>query len=148
MAALLSCEFGLVGVNGIDFVLQGDQVYPVEVNPRYSASMELIEQAYGLSMFDLHLRAVLNGELPKFDLAAELSQGDFYGKSILFAESDALAPETQGWFERGIRDVPTPKESLSRGAPICTVLASGATRGDCYRALVARTEMIKREIYG
>src|SRR2546422_10205992 len=29
----------------------------IEVNPRYTAAMELVERAYGLSLFDLHVRA-------------------------------------------------------------------------------------------
>lgn len=149
MAKLLTREFGLVGVNGIDFVLSGDQVCPTEVNPRYSASMELIERAYGLPMFDLHLRAALEGELPELDLAARLMDGPFFGKAILYAERDATAPDTRKWLaEDGVRDVPHPGEHLTRGGPICTVLADGPTRNACLGRLMARAEALKGEIYG
>jgi uncharacterized protein len=147
IAALLTREFGLVGVNGFDFVLDGTRVVLLEVNPRYSASMELIERAYDLPMFDLHARAVLNGELPEFDLAAKLGNGPFYGKSILFAEQETIAPDTQRWLARGIRDVPYPGEQIAQGGPVCTVLATGAPRGDCFAALASEATALKREIY-
>jgi predicted ATP-grasp superfamily ATP-dependent carboligase len=147
IAALVTREFGLVGVNGMDFMLSGDQVCLTEVNPRYSTSMELIERAYGLPMFDLHLRAVLHGELPEFDLATRLADGPFHGKAILYAGRDAVAPNTQSWLERGIRDVPIPRENLTQGGPICTVLAHGPTRDSCFANLVAQAEALKGEMY-
>src|SRR5439155_349024 len=49
IATAVTREFGLVGVNGIDFVARGGVPYPLEVNPRYTASLELVERAHGLS---------------------------------------------------------------------------------------------------
>jgi len=55
MAMALTRRFGLVGANGLDLVLGDDgELYLLEVNPRYSASMELIEWASGLSVFGAH----------------------------------------------------------------------------------------------
>lgn len=63
MAARLTHRFGLRGVNGVDLVIaEGGDGEPcsflVEVNPRYSASMELVERAYGLNVFSAHLDAL------------------------------------------------------------------------------------------
>ena len=145
----LTREFGLVGVNGLDFLLKDGQVYPLEVNPRYSASMELIELAYGLSVFDLHVRAIMQQVLPDFDLArAGWKTGPrFYGKTILYAEREGRAPNTQDWSERGIRDVPFPGEDLTGGGPICTILVSAPTRDNCFAMLVAQAKTLKGEIY-
>jgi predicted ATP-grasp superfamily ATP-dependent carboligase len=143
----LTREFKLVGVNGLDFVLKDGQVFPIEVNPRYSASMELIERAYGLSIFDLHVRSIQQGALPDFDLAVWLAYGGFYGKAIVYAEQDGVAPDTRGWPARDIRDVPFPGEALSVGDPVCTVLASGLTQAECFAGLVAQAEAITGEIY-
>ncbi len=147
IAALVTREFGLAGVNGMDFVLANGQACLTEVNPRYSASMELVERAYGLSVFDLHVRAVLQGELPEFDLATRLAKGPFHAKVILYAEKDAVAPDTQSWLGRGIRDVPHPGESLARAGPVCTILACEPTRDTCLASLVAQAETLKGEIY-
>ena len=147
ITALLTREFNLVGVNGLDFILREGQVIPLEVNPRYSASMELIERAYGLSIFDLHVRSIQQGALPDFDLAARLADDRFYGKAILYTEQDGVAPDTRGWPARDIRDVPFPGEALSSGDPVCTVLASGRTRAECVADLIAQADAIKGEIY-
>ena len=45
LANAVAEEFGLVGVNGVDFVAHGGAPYAIEVNPRWSASMELAERA-------------------------------------------------------------------------------------------------------
>ena len=147
LAAFITQEFRLVGVNGMDLVLNENQVCLTEINPRYTASMELIERAYGLPMFDLHVRAVVQGELPEFGLATRLSDGPFYGKAILYAEKDVVAANTCSWLERGIRDVPVGGESLPKGGPICTVLACEPTRDHCMATLVSQAKAIKEEIH-
>jgi predicted ATP-grasp superfamily ATP-dependent carboligase len=147
IATRLTREFKLVGVNGLDFILNDGQVYLVEVNPRYSASMELIERAYGLSIFDLHVQSIQQGALPDFDLAGQPANQGFFGKAIVYAEQDGTAPDTRDWPARDIRDVPFPGETLSAGDPVCTVLASGFTQAECFAGLVAQAEAIKGEIY-
>ncbi len=148
IAQLLTRSFGLVGVNGFDWILADGEVVVLEVNPRYSASMELIEQAYGLPIFDLHVRAVLEGQLPSFDLAAHVGKGPFCGKAILYARERFYAPDTRDWLQRGIRDVPHPGEEMPRGGPVCTLFASAPTRDECFAELVVFAETLKGEIYG
>lgn len=65
----LSADFGLRGLNGLDAVLDGKTLWPVEVNPRWTASMELLEpgpwdgEPAGPTLFELHRRAC-RGDLP------------------------------------------------------------------------------------
>ena len=88
IADLLTREFGLVGVNGIDMVLAGEKVWVIEVNPRYSASMELMERAYDLPIFDLHYRAVTFGVSCRISTCAPLAgpRGAFHAKAIVYAD--------------------------------------------------------------
>jgi predicted ATP-grasp superfamily ATP-dependent carboligase len=200
LAAFLTKEYGLTGVNGVDFILNGDRVYLTEVNPRYSASMELIEQAYTLPIFYLHTQAVMDGILPKFNLKEllrnshscalwrtrrcvkinpiicedgspdpsdrEVAYPDgsgepssqslvcysrsrkFFGKVILFAEREAIMPDTRGWAAKDIRDIPEPGEKIPAGGPICTVLANGTTYNEVVAGLSDRAKELKEEIYG
>src|SRR5205823_5666061 len=67
LAESVTRAFGLVGVNGVDFVARRGFPYAIEVNPRYTAAMELVERAYGISLFDVHARACRQA-LPAFDL--------------------------------------------------------------------------------
>jgi hypothetical protein len=139
----LTSTFHLVGVNGLDFILQGSEVYPLELNPRYTASMELVEMAYGLSIFSTHVSAC-NGLLPAFDLRR--APEECCGKAILFAEGDAIAAATGDWQHRGIRDIPFPGERIRAGSPICTILVRGPSVEDCYQALRAKADSVRQEL--
>jgi len=146
MAARLTRRFGLRGVNGIDLVVTDGHPRPflVEVNPRYTASMELVEQAYGLNVFSLHLEA-MTGRLPDFSLGNREGY-PYFGKGIVYARRTATMPETAGWTERGRRDVPFPGERIEAGHPVCTVLAEGRRHEACWNHLLASVEAVRREI--
>jgi predicted ATP-grasp superfamily ATP-dependent carboligase len=142
-ACALACaaaeEFGLVGVNGIDFIVRDDVPHAIEINPRWTASMELVERRLGLSVFGLHAEACVRGALPAFDLAAAAGDGGAVGKAIVFARRTVTLGDTRGWLDdTTVRDVPHPGERIAAGQPICTVLADAPDARRCYDALVRR----------
>jgi hypothetical protein len=61
--SVLTESFGLTGLNGIDFILQNNIPYLLEVNPRPSASFELFERSLRLNAFRCHSEAC-QGKLP------------------------------------------------------------------------------------
>jgi predicted ATP-grasp superfamily ATP-dependent carboligase len=131
---VITGEFGLVGVNGLDFILKESTVYPLEVNPRYTASMEVVERARGINIFEVHL-AACEGRLPGVDLAT-LVGGERLGKAIVFADRDVVFRDPERWFAWGARDLPFHGERISTGGPICTVFAAGRDRAECYDGLL------------
>lgn len=146
VAAAVTADFGLVGVNGLDFVARGGVPYVLEVNPRYTASMELVERAFGFSIFDVHARACV-GVLPDFDLAAARAVPGAIGKAVLYARRDVMLGDTRPWLEDDtVRDIPHPGERIPRGRPVCTVFARGRDAATCYDALVRRAEALYRAI--
>jgi predicted ATP-grasp superfamily ATP-dependent carboligase len=147
LAQAIAEEFGLVGVNGVDFIARGCVPYAIEVNPRWSASMELVERAYGLSIFGLHAAACEKGELPPFDLASARLARTAFGKAIVFARDDSVAGDTRSWLtDPTVRDVPHPGERLVRGQPICTVFATDDDAARCEAMLGARAARIYDEL--
>ena len=108
----LATAFGLRGLFGVDFVWDGERAWTVEVNPRPTASLEAIEAAYGVAVFDAHLRGCA-GELPRIE--AEPSSAT--GKAVLFATEDVVVGDSARWLERGVRDVPHPGERIAAGRP-------------------------------
>ena len=50
----MSKAAGLRGLFGVDFVLRDGIPWPVEVNPRYTASVEVLEFAAGIRALTLH----------------------------------------------------------------------------------------------
>jgi predicted ATP-grasp superfamily ATP-dependent carboligase len=147
LAEAVAETFQLVGVNGIDFIARDGVPYPIEVNPRWSGSMELVEHAYGLSVFGIHAEACAGGTLPRFDLRAARQQARAWGKVIVFAREPASAPDTTAWLaDRSVRDVPQPGESFAAGQPVCTVLAEDADAARCYDVLATRANGVYRQL--
>ena len=136
-------EFDLAGVNCMDFIAHGGVAVPIEINPRWSASMELVERTHGVSVFVMHSAACAKGELPTFDLALAQTDAPVSGKAILFARHDVTCGDTVAWLgDDTVRDVPHPGEHIPAGRPVCTIFASGAVADACYAGLVARANSV------
>ena len=143
IAEAVTAAFGLVGLNGIDFVLSSGMPHVLEINPRYSASMELIERAGGVSVFEAH-QAACGGSLPPMEPA---TPPDVWGKAILYARRDVIVGDSAGWLLRDdVRDVPAPGDRVRRGQPVCTVFARGADSAACYARLVAAAAGLEEEL--
>ena len=146
LAGAAADAFGLVGVNGIDFIARDAIPHVVEINPRWCASMELVERAYGLSVFGAHASACAAGTLPDFDLPrARRNARGALGKAVVFARHDVTVGDTRAWSDGTdddappcVRDVPRTGTRIGAGRPICTVFADASTAAACYAALVAR----------
>jgi predicted ATP-grasp superfamily ATP-dependent carboligase len=143
LARCVTERFGLVGLNGIDFIVHDDEPYIIEVNPRWCSSMELVERQYGVSIFAAHVAACAGGELPAFDLTHARQPRSVLGKAIVFATADLVAGDTPSWLaEDWVRDVPKPGERMTAGQPICTVFAEGDEVDRCIAELKARAHSI------
>jgi len=141
LANAVAGELGLVGLNGIDFIARAGVPWPIEVNPRWSASMELLDRRVDPPLFALHAEACL-GRLPA--VAPYRVRGTL-GKAVVFARRDVTLRATRGWLrDPSIADVPHPGERIPRGRPICTVFASAGSPDTCLRSLAMKAEAIYR----
>lgn len=136
-ADALTAEFGLVGLNTVDFMARDGVAWPVEVNPRHSASVELIERELGTSLFPLHVEAVHGmADWPGHDA---LGWAAVPGKAILYARrrctmagSDALLASAD------VADVSADGTAIPAGAPVCTIFARADSGDACIAALAAQ----------
>jgi predicted ATP-grasp superfamily ATP-dependent carboligase len=137
----LAAAFALRGLFGVDFVWDGERAWTIEVNPRPTASLEAIEAAHGVGVFDAHLRACA-GELPR----VEVETTGAAGKAVLFATADVVVGDSVGWLERGVRDVPHPGEHIAAGHPICTLVADAPTAQDALEDLEEQAARLRAEL--
>ncbi len=144
MAQVVARTCGLKGVNGIDFIARHGVPFAIEVNPRYSASLELAERAFGISAFQMHLL----GCQKKLPATVELPCNfPAVGKAIVYARRPVIAGDTRRWLDDStIADIPWPGERIPTGHPICTVFATGTTAADCELNLRARAELVYSEL--
>ena len=140
VASAVAREFGVQGLNGIDFIATDGVPCPIEVNPRYSASMELLERAETMSIFQVHEQAC-GGVLP----AGRIESKGIHGKAVVFARKNVVMGDTSEWLDdTSLADIPHPREKIPRGHPICTVFASGSDADSCYESLVSRAAAVYR----
>jgi hypothetical protein len=141
ICSCLAAAFALRGLFGVDFVWDGERAWTIEVNPRPTASLEAIEAAYGVGVFDAHLRACA-GELPQ----VESDRAGAAGKAVLFATEDVVIGDSVRWLERGVRDVPHPGEPIAAGHPICTLVVVAATPQDALNELEEQAARLRAEL--
>ena len=134
LGGLLADPFGLVGLVGADLVIDdGGHVHVIEVNPRPTASMELIERATGLSLAAAHLSAC---GFPAPATGQTRPRRGTWSKAILFAAYDLVIDDATlksiraagdephaGW--PLVADLPAPPQTIPAGGPICTFFAHG-----------------------
>ena len=138
--------FGLVGVGGIDLILREGEPIPIEVNPRWTGSLEVIERACGVPLFAAHAGACRDGHVPAAGLEP-LAPGRAAGKAIVFARRDVVVGDTSAWLaDPDVRDVPHEGEAIAAGRPVCTVFADGGDYEDCRAGLVARAGRIYADL--
>lgn len=148
ISSKITREFGLKGINGIDFLLSPSLQTPLllEVNPRYPASVEIMERAFDFPGFDFHVKACL-GKLSDSPLKERLNSSQFFGKAIVYAKRDVVVPpEVVSWVLGNRRDVPFPGEIIKKGHPICTVFAKGQSREECFQALLLEAQRVEDEL--
>jgi predicted ATP-grasp superfamily ATP-dependent carboligase len=140
---ILAAEFGLRGLFGIDFVIENDAVaWLTEVNPRYTASVEIFETALGLPLLRDHVLAAeafgdvgrssqIIAELrQKLAAARSSSNGRMCGKAVVYAPFSLRAPgladlrslPTLVGCRARVADRPRPGTVVPARAPLCTLL--------------------------
>lgn len=146
IGAVLAGEFAIPGWFGVDYILAGGVPRPLEVNPRYTASIEIHELATGVALLPWHRLACEQGVLPDpglFRAAAKL----VVAKRIVYALQGCAAPviereefqPTLPGRSSWIADVPAAGTRFERGDPVLTVLACADSAAAC-RARVIELE--------
>jgi predicted ATP-grasp superfamily ATP-dependent carboligase len=135
----LAGDLGLVGLFGVDVVLDGDQVWTIEVNPRYTASVEVLERAFGLNAMELHISCFTQLRSPSSSGLPRIC-----GKEIVYANQNVVVDEAflrnvtaknanNHWPQ--VADISPTGTSVQAGHPICTVFADGESIEDVARTL-------------
>ena len=141
IGALVASRFDLVGVFGIDMIAGPDGLWPVEVNPRYPASAEIIERNSHVSIMETHIAACRDGMLPD---AFQPRSSCCTGKAIYFAASTRIV--TQSFFEWADRnsrkhpwplvtDVPAIGTEIPAGRPVVSLFSEGRDADQVRRRL-------------
>jgi uncharacterized protein len=151
----LAQSFGLRGLFGIDCILLDGTPWPVEVNPRYTASVEVLEWALGLAAIRMHCR-VFDPSVPTVQGKCE-SVAPYVGKAILFARRDCVIPADAPWQSSLDRspaqwhdyaDLPHQGQSIAAGHPIVTLFARAQSDAECLLQLQQAARSLDQHLFG
>ncbi|MDB5349605.1 MAG: putative ATP-dependent carboligase [Planctomycetota bacterium] len=139
--------FRLRGVFGVDLILDAQgRPLPVEVNPRYTASTEVLELASGRPLLLEHRRAFDSGV--SGPTRSRIRPPAFVGKAVVYADRRCILPAIDAHRLRPdaarsfavppICDLPAEGTVFEPGDPVLTVLSRGTTLESCSRRLHCR----------
>jgi predicted ATP-grasp superfamily ATP-dependent carboligase len=138
MADILTQEFGMRGVFGIDLIDSGESVWPIEINPRITSSAEIFEHAWpDFSAVRTHIESFQPSRLSSSDPRARGRGHQICGKAIVRAANTVLIDgelQSQLLIQRrpvhrqhskSLADIPPIGTQIGAKQPLITVFATG-----------------------
>jgi uncharacterized protein len=148
---------GLRGLFGVDFILRDHVPWPVEVNPRYTASIEVLEHAVGVPAMALH-KSVFAESRTEPVPAPTAGPSMVVGKAILFARTSLSFPASGPWETAlaqsldvremsAFADIPAPGEPIAARHPILTFFARAGDMAACLAQLQQIAQELDRSLF-
>ncbi len=118
----IAADFGLVGTNGIDFIIGANGPIVIEINPRFQGTLDTIEGALGINLVEAHIKSCQGELIP------HVRYSRFACRMIYFAESDFSVKKTCN--NVNYMDVPRKGTYIERSKPVISAIGYGKSR-DC-----------------
>jgi predicted ATP-grasp superfamily ATP-dependent carboligase len=112
----LAAAASLVGLNSVDFHVDGERFWLLDVNPRPGATLDIFEPP-GQSLFGFHVACCAGnlGSAPSYPPGAKAA-------AIAYADDNIPSVPALNW-PNWTADRPQPGISLRAGEPLCTIYA-------------------------
>ncbi len=147
LGVALGAAFHLRGLFGVDAILRDGVPWAIEINPRYTASVEILERSCRKPLL-----------LGTSGTARPWFSGEKLGKAILFARATFAFPAEGPWLdalkdgveinETEYADIPHAGEIIERGRPVLTIFASAPFVEDCRAKLQEKAQALDRRLWG
>lgn len=116
----LAVDLGLVGTNGIDFIIGPSGPVVIEINPRFQGTLDTIEGSLGVNLVEAHIKSC-QGELIPLTKYRR-----FACRMICFAEQDFQV--TRACSRAHYMDIPQKGAYIERAKPIISAIGYGKSR--------------------
>jgi predicted ATP-grasp superfamily ATP-dependent carboligase len=148
LGAVISANLPVLGLFGVDFVLHGSEPWLVEINPRYTGAVEVLELACRRGLFGHHVNACCN--LAIFGPEALAGTHNVVGKAILYAAQDMVIgellplttlPAADRFCVPELADIPDAGAEFRAGEPVVTVFSEADSPEGCAERLEATASL-------
>lgn len=130
----ISKMYKLLGSNGIDFILQKNRVYVIEVNPRIQGTFECVESSFDMNLAKAHIDASNDEKVNIPNLQK------FTVKLVPYSFEDAKYKINE---DSCIKDISPSNLSIKKGFPISTILVSDRILENA----MSKAEILRKKIY-
>ncbi|WIM47407.1 ATP-grasp domain-containing protein [Methanosarcina mazei] len=139
LAEELILELGLLGSCGVDFLVTEQGPVVLEVNPRFQGSLDTVEKAMGINLFEAHA-GCFRGELPEKPKAKLFAaRGVLYSDRELFIDRKLM----EVILREKSADIPPQKTVIEPDWPLTSLFEFASTREEAIKSLEGGAERIK-----
>ena len=129
-------KFGLVGSNGVDYILNERGLHVIEINPRIQGTFECVERTFGINMLEAHIKAC-QGEIIDIPKAKCYT----YKKIIYSPARMKYAPVDLD----NIYDLPHIGSITEKGEPLLTIIDDDTDFEKLYEKVELTSEIVNEE---
>ncbi len=134
----------LKGLISIDFIINADGVFCLEINPRPGATLDVHDDHKG-TLFKAHIIACEGGD-PAAYLQDNWSSATAKACSVLYADQGPIEIHTEVW-PKWAGDRPLKGTNVARSQPLASVHADGPSPQDAEELCIARLASLKKMLY-
>ncbi|WP_458455025.1 ATP-grasp domain-containing protein [Methanobrevibacter sp.] len=129
-------KFNLIGSNGVDYILNENGLYIIEVNPRIQGTFECVEKSYGINMLEAHINAC-KGKIP------DMPRAKYYCyKKIIYSP-------TRNKFAKleldNVYDLPHIGSITEKHEPLLTIIDKSRDFEKLYEKVELTSEIVNKE---
>ncbi len=132
----VSMASGMWGWWGADFIVNRNKVYFLEINPRPTASLELVAIAHGLDIVGIQAQAMASargetGAARKWPVELLPEPEEHFATAVIYADKDIRVIDQQRWFDMWARDIPAEGRTVKKGEPALSFYSKGPNADEC-----------------
>lgn len=109
-------NFKLIGSNGVDFIIKDEEIYILEINPRFQGTYECVENVLGINLLNAHIKACEN-ELIEMPLFSSYSM-----KKIIYSQEKIKFENNKHLNNKHIFDLPYNNTIIEKKEPLLTII--------------------------
>ncbi len=133
----LAKKFRLLGSNGVDYILNENGLYVIEINPRIQGTFECVEQSLGINMLEAHINAC-KGKI------IEVAEPHYYSyKKIVYSPN-------RNKYEKidldNIYDLPHIGSITEKSEPLLTIIDKDNDFKKLYEKVELTSKIVEKEV--
>ena len=132
-------EYGLIGINGIDFIIK-DDVYFLEINPRLTQTCFMYDDLFFNGFIEAHIKACIKNSI-SFNLKNRVYS---YAFETIFAKNSFKFNLNVDSFNF-LMNIPRKNTFIEVGHPICTICIKSNKTNDIQMLLKEKVDFFKKE---